>query len=187
MKNYFIHEKAWSESNNIGENTKIWAYTHILPGAKIGSGCNIGEHCYIENYVSIGNNVTIKNGISIWDGITIEDEVFLGPHMVFTNDITPRSKNRDYLQVKTLVKKGASIGANVTIIGGCIIGQYAMIGAGSVVTKDVVDYSLSYGNPARHKGFVCKCGNKLSFNENRALCSCGLRYIIDPNGYCHLN
>lgn len=186
MSKYFVHEKAWSESKNIGENTKVWAFTHIMPEARIGSGCNIGEHCYIENDVLIGNDVTIKNGISIWDGITIEDKVFLGPNMVFTNDVMPRSKNRDYVKVKTLVKKGASIGANATIIGGCTIGQYSMIGAGSVVTKDVMDFSLCYGNPARHKGFICKCGIKLTFIENISVCSCGLHYYQDSNGLCHI-
>jgi acetyltransferase-like isoleucine patch superfamily enzyme len=186
MLKYFIHEKAWSESKNIGINTKVWAFTHILPESEIGSECNIGEHCYIENDVIIGNDVTIKNGISIWDGITIEDKVFLGPNMVFTNDIMPRSKNRENVLVKTLVKKGASIGANATIIGGCTIGQYAMIGAGSVVTKDVMDFSLCYGNPAKHKGFICKCGAKLAFVNNNAICSCGLRYILDNNGICRL-
>lgn len=186
MSKYFVHKKAWCETKNVGINTKIWAFTHIMSESKIGSGCNIGEHCYIENGVLIGNDVTLKNGISIWDGITIEDKVFLGPNMVFTNDVMPRSKKYDYIQVKTLVKEGASIGANATIIGGCTIGKYAMIGAGSVVTRDVTDFSLCYGNPARQKGFICKCGIKLIFINNIAVCSCGVKYYIDNDGICHL-
>jgi len=139
---YFVHERAWVESDNIGENTRIWAFSHIMKGAKIGTNCNIGEHCFIENGVSIGDDVTVKNGISLWDGIIIEDKVFLGPHSVFTNDIRPRSKSYNYIISKTIIKEGATIGANATILGGITIGKFAMIGAGSVVTKNIPDYTL---------------------------------------------
>ena len=185
MTGHFVHEKAWCESVNIGKDTRIWAFSHVTKGAEIGSGCNVGEHCFIENDVKIGNDVTVKNGISIWDGITIEDKVFLGPHMVFTNDLKPRSKAHDYKQLKTLVKEGATIGANATIVGGITIGRYSMTGAGSVVTKDVPDHALFYGNPAKFKGWVCKCGEKLPDNGASTECVCGKKYSLE-SGICKL-
>ncbi len=180
-KNYFVHEKGWCESNNIGKNTRIWAFTHIMEGAQIGVNCNIGEHCFIENDVIIGNDVTIKNGISIWDGVRIEDKVFLGPHMVFTNDLLPRSKVYHYEVIRTFIKYGASIGANATIICGITIRKFAMIGAGSVVTKDVPDYALIFGTPAKIKGYVCECGKRLEFQNNIAKCVCGLKFELKNN------
>ncbi len=149
MRKYFVHKKALVETKKIGSNSKIWAFVHILPGATIGKNCNICDHCFIENNVKIGNNVTIKNGVYLWDGMNIEDNVFIGPGACFTNDLYPRSKNKNYQQKKTLLKKGCSIGANATILPGITIGQNAMIGAGSVVTKNVPDFALVYGNPAR--------------------------------------
>ena len=181
MGECFVHEKAWCESSNIGEETKIWAFTHIMKGAVIGSGCNICEHCFIENDVKIGNDVTVKNGISIWDGITIRDKVFLGPHMVFTNDLKPRSKAHDYIQLKTLVEEGATIGANATVIGGIVIGKFAMVGAGSVITKNIPDHALFFGNPARFRYWICKCTEELKFSEGKSACACGLRYILENN------
>jgi len=154
----FIHPKAICDSKNIGAGTKIWAFSHVSPGAKIGNNCNICENIYIENKVLIGNNVTIKNGVQIWDGITIENNVFIGPNVTFTNDKFPRSKHHRSDYEKTLVKSGASIGANATILPGLIIGEYAMIGAGSVVTKSVPDRTLVLGNPAR---FVKKIDSNL--------------------------
>jgi len=148
-----IHETAEVKTNSIGEETRIWQYSIVLKGAKIGTNCNICAHCFIENDVVIGNNVTVKSGVQLWDGITIEDNVFIGPNVTFTNDKYPRSKAYHEF-IKTIVKKGASIGANATILCGVIIGECAMIGAGSVVTKDVPDGELWYGNPAKSHGRV---------------------------------
>lgn len=150
----FIHEKADVQTAHIGEGTKIWQYSVILQNAQIGSNCNINAQCFIENDVILGNNVTVKCGVQLWDGITIEDNVFIGPNATFTNDKYPRSKVYPEQFIRTLVKKGASIGANATILCGVTIGEYAMIGAGSVVTKDVPAGELWYGNPARSHGKV---------------------------------
>jgi acetyltransferase-like isoleucine patch superfamily enzyme len=155
-----VHSSADVQSANIGENTVIWQFTIVLPGAVIGNNCNINSHCFIENDVLIGNNVTVKCGVYIWDGIIIEDDVHIGPNVTFTNDIYPRSKH-DFELARTLVKQGASLGANSTIIAGITIGEYALIGAGSVVTKNIPNNTLWKGNPARQAAFVCNCGNKL--------------------------
>lgn len=144
-----IHELSDCKSNNIGTNTNIWQFCVIFPDAKIGDNCNICANVLIENEVSIGNNVTVKSGVQIWDGVTIEDDVFIGPNVTFTNDLYPRSKNPDWKLSKTLIKKGASIGANSTIIAGHTIGENAMVGAGSVVTKDIPANELWVGNPAK--------------------------------------
>lgn len=161
MNDLFIHPNAIVETTSIGKGTRIWAFVHILKGASIGEACNICDHCFIENDITIGNNVTIKSGIYLWDGITLEDDVFLGPNVVFTNDIRPRSKAYKTPE-KTLIKKGASIGANSTVLAGIAIGNYAMTGIGSVVTRSVPDYALVYGNPAKIKGWVDEFGNKLT-------------------------
>ena len=160
-----IHPTSDVKTNNIGENTNIWQFCVVLPQAKIGSNCNICAHVLIENEVVIGNNVTIKSGVQIWDGITIEDDVFIGPNATFTNDLFPRSKNPDWKLAKTVIKKGASIGANATIVCGHEIGEYALIGAGTVVTKNVKPYALMVGNPARQLGWVSENGQKLHFDE----------------------
>ena len=144
-----IHPTSDVKSTNIGENTNIWQFCVVFPQAKIGFNCNICAQVLIENEVEIGNNVTIKSGVQVWDGITIEDDVFIGPNATFTNDLFPRSKNPDWKLAKTVIKRGASIGANATILAGVTIGENAMIGAGSVVTKDVPAHSVWYGNPAR--------------------------------------
>jgi len=175
---YFVHDRAWVESENIGGNTRIWAFTHIMKNVKIGTNCNIGEHCFIENGVIIGDDVTVKNGISLWDGIIIEDKVFLGPYSVFTNDIRPRSKSYNYTISKTIIKEGTTIGANATIICGIEIGKYSFIGAGAVVTKDIPDYTLVYGNPAKIHGYVCECCKQLDFIESIAKCDCGKEYEL---------
>lgn len=158
--NYFKHKNAVVESSTIGKNTRIWANVHIFPEASIGENCNICEFCLIENKVVIGSHVTIKSGVYLWDGVTIEDNAFIGPNVVFTNDLFPRSKKR-YTIYPTLVKKGASIGANSTLLAGIIIGEFAMIGIGSVVTKNVLPFALVYGNPAKQYGWVDKEGNKM--------------------------
>jgi UDP-2-acetamido-3-amino-2,3-dideoxy-glucuronate N-acetyltransferase len=175
---YFAHPTAViDEPCEIGEGTKIWHFSHIMSGAKIGKGCTIGQNVMIAPEVSIGNNVKIQNNVSVFEGVIIEDDIFLGPSMVFTNVTNPRSfiSRKDEFK-KTVVKKGATIGANATIICGNTIGKYAFIGAGAVVTKDAPDYALVVGNPARIMGWMCECGNKLNFSDNFAVCKCGKKY-----------
>ena len=155
-----IHKLADVQTQDIGENTNIWQFCVVLKNARIGRNCNINAQVLIENDVIIGNNVTIKSGVQIWDGIILEDNVFIGPNVTFTNDFLPRSKQYPKEFLKTIVKKSASIGANSTIIGGITINEYSMIGAGSIVTKNIGTQELWYGNPAKHKGYVCKCGQK---------------------------
>ena len=178
-ENYFIHEKARCESPNIGKNTRIWGFTHVMKNAVIGANVNIGENCFIENDVVVGDDVVIKNGISLWDGINIEDRVFLGPHMVFTNDLFPRAKVFHDAVIRTTIQFGASVGANATIICGNTLGKFSMVGAGSVVTKNVPDYAMVYGNPAKLHGYICECTRKLEFENNQAQCNCGLCYELD--------
>ena len=161
MKN-FIHKLSDVQSINIGQNTSIWQFVVVLKGAHIGDNCNINAHVFIENDVFIGHNVTIKSGVQIWDGITIEDNVFIGPNVTFTNDLVPRSKQYPQSFEKTIIKKGASIGANATIIAGNEIKEFAMIGAGSVVTKSIGKNELWVGNPAKHIGFVTNNGEILN-------------------------
>ena len=159
-----IHPLSDVQCKNIGENTSIWQFCVILPNARIGSHCNICANVFIENDVQIGNHVTIKSGVQLWDGVTIEDNVFIGPNVTFTNDLTPRSRLKEWKLCPTLVKKGATIGANATIIANCTIGNYAFIGAGSVVTKDIPDHTVWYGNPARHTGYITHDGILLSMD-----------------------
>ncbi len=156
----FIHPTADVQTASIGEGSKIWQFCIILPNAKIGKNCNICAFCFIENDVVIGDNVTIKSHISIWDGVVIENNVHLGPNVVFTNDLRHRSKKQFELK-RITIREGASIGANSTILGGTEIGRYAMTGIGSVITKDVPDYGLFYGNPAKLHGWIDEEGNKL--------------------------
>lgn len=154
MINYYQHPSAIVETQQIGKNTHLWAFVHVLPGAVIGEDCNICDHIFIENDVIIGNRVTIKSGVQLWDGIEIEDDTFIGPNATFTNDPFPRSKHHLGSYARTIVHKGASIGANATILPGVKIGQFAMIGAGAVVTKDIPPYAIVVGNPARIEGYV---------------------------------
>src|SRR5258708_14734454 len=154
MSEYFIHEQALVATEQIGRNTRVWAFAHILPGAIVGEDCNLCDHTSIENDVVIGNRVTIKCGVQLWDGITLEDDVFIGPNVTFTNDPFPRSKITPQVFSRTLIRKGASIGANATILPDVTIGQYAMIGAGTVVTKDVPPFAIVVGNPAVIIGYI---------------------------------
>jgi len=162
MLNYFVHPTAVIEEDvTIGEGSRIWHFVHVRRRAKIGRNCNIGKDVFIDVDVEIGDNVKIQNGVSIYRGVKIEDDVFLGPHMTFTNDLYPRAYSTDWQVIPTIVKKGASIGANATILCGVTIGRYAMVGAGAVVTENVPDFGLVYGNPARLEGFVCYCGRRV--------------------------
>ena len=160
QKKPFIHPAAIVDTKDIGNGTRIWAFVHVLNNVSIGENCNICDHCFLESGVTIGNNVTIKSGIYIWEGVEVQDDVFLGPNVTFTNDIWPRSKNYKPAE-KIIIQKGASIGANFTILGGVTIGEYSMSGIGSVITKDIKPYSLVYGNPAKHAGWIDEKGNKL--------------------------
>ena len=170
---YFAHESAFvDEGCTIGEGTKIWHFSHVMSNCTLGENCNIGQNVVISPEVILGNNVKVQNNVSIYTGVVCEDDVFLGPSMVFTNVVNPRSGvNRRGQYTKTTVKKGASIGANATIVCGHDIGEYAFIGAGSVVTKNVLDYALVVGNPARQIGWMSEYGHRLHFDEN-GIASC---------------
>ncbi len=168
-----IHPLSDVQSSHIGEGTRIWQFCIVLPDAQIGSDCNICSHVIIENDVVIGDRVTVKCGVQIWDGISIEDDVFIGPNVTFSNDLRPRSKVYPSEFHKTILKQGCSIGANATILP-VTIGQWAMIGAGAIVTKDVPAYALVRGNPARQVGWACHCGLTIHFNDQgNANCKCG--------------
>ena len=182
---YFAHETAVIDANcSIGKNTKIWHFSHIMTHSTIGENCNIGQNVVISPEVILGNNVKVQNNVSIYTGVVCEDDVFLGPSMVFTNVINPRSAiNRKNEYQKTLVKKGATIGANATIVCGNNIGEYAFIGAGAVVTKEVLPYALVVGNPSKQIGWVSEFGHKLTFNdEGFATCKeSGEKYQLKNN------
>ncbi len=185
MAKYFAHETAVIDPGcTIGEDTKIWHFSHIMPDCVIGNGCNIGQNCVISPQVVLGNNVKIQNNVSIYSGVICEDDVFLGPSMVFTNVMNPRSAvNRRNQYLETLVKKGASIGANATIVCGNPIGEYAFIGAGAVVTKEVPAYALLVGNPAKQIGWMSSYGHRLEFNDQyEATCpESNERYKLENN------
>ena len=193
---YFVHESSYvDEPVTIGLGTKVWHFSHIMKGAIIGRDCVIGQNVYIDTDVVIGNNVKIQNNVSVFKKVTLEDNVFCGPSVVFTNVINPRSaypKEFDEYS-STLVKQGATIGANATIICGVIIGEFAFIGAGSVVTRDVLPYALMYGNPARQHGWMSESGNKLDFQKKRngalvASCSTSqTEYILKNNRMSKIN
>ncbi len=181
-KKYFAHETAViDEGCEIGAGTKIWHFSHIMPNCKIGENCNIGQNVVVSPQVVLGNNVKVQNNVSIYTGVICEDDVFLGPSAVFTNVTNPRSAiNRKSEYAKTIVKKGATIGANATIVCGHNIGKYAFIGAGAVVTKNVPDYALVVGNPARQTGWMSEFGHKLNFNnDGDAICKeSGKKYLL---------
>ncbi len=183
---YFAHETAVIDAGcKIGNGTKIWHFSHVMTGSEVGENCNIGQNVVISPGVKLGRNVKVQNNVSIYTGVICEDDVFLGPSMVFTNVINPRSAiNRKNQYGSTIVEKGASIGANATIICGIRIGTYAFVGAGAVVTKDVKPYSLVIGNPARHTGWMSEYGHKLIFGSD-GIAACpesGERYRLGNNG-----
>jgi UDP-2-acetamido-3-amino-2,3-dideoxy-glucuronate N-acetyltransferase len=181
MNDVFVHESSVIDPGAvIGRGTRIWHFCHVMPGARIGERCNIGQNVFVANDVVIGNNAKIQNNVSIYSGVVIEDDVFMGPSMVFTNVVNPRShvvRKDEYRP--TLVRRGASIGANATIVCGVTLGRYCFVGAGAVVTRDVPDYALVVGSPARVQGFMCRCGTRLSFQNTTATCAaCGDRYVM---------
>lgn len=194
MTDYFVHESSYvDDDTEIGAGTKIWHFCHIMSHSRIGEQCNIGQNVVVSPNVILGNNVKIQNNVSVYTGVIVEDDVFLGPSMVFTNVVNPRSHvNRKDQYKRTLVRRGASIGANATIVCGVTLGCYCFVGAGSVVTHDVPDYALVYGSPARLHGWMCQCGEQLTFTEQdgmeKAICqSCGEAYrkreqIVGPEG-----
>lgn len=178
-KKYFVHESSYVDDNvTIGDNTKIWFFNHIQSGARIGADCTIGQNVNVANDVVIGDRCKLQNNVSVYEGVELEDDVFCGPSMVFTNDYMPRATiRRPYL--KTRVCRGASLGANSTIVCGNTIGKWALIAAGAVVTKDVPDHALMAGNPARRIGWMCECGFKL---DDDLKCTCGKKYKQGANG-----
>jgi acetyltransferase-like isoleucine patch superfamily enzyme len=189
-RRFFAHPTAIVDTEEIGEHTRIWAFAHVMQGARVGAGCNIGEHAFIETGASLGDGVTVKNGVSVWMGVVVEDNCFLGPHSVFTNDLNPRAyiKKGPRSLMPTLVKHHASIGANATIVCGHTIGAYAFVGAGSVIIRDVPDHGLVAGNPARQIGWICVCAEKLPLKASAALgegshcCDCGAEFLRTPAG-----
>jgi UDP-2-acetamido-3-amino-2,3-dideoxy-glucuronate N-acetyltransferase len=184
MSKFFVHESSYiDDSVVIGDGTKIWHFSHIQKGAVIGSNCSLGQNVNVSNNVKIGDGCKIQNNVSIYEGVELESYVFCGPSMVFTNDLTPRAKfpKGSLAYKKTLLKHGATIGANATIVCGHVIGQWSMVAAGAVVTKDVLDYALVGGIPARQLGWVCQCGERLE-DEVFKCSACGRKYTKKDKG-----
>jgi UDP-2-acetamido-3-amino-2,3-dideoxy-glucuronate N-acetyltransferase len=191
MPGYFAHESSYiDEGAQIGQGTKIWHFCHVMPGAIIGERCNLGQNVVVMQGSRLGNNVKVQNNVSIYEGVVLEDDVFCGPSCVFTNVVNPRSHvSRKAEYQRTLVRRGASIGANATILCGVTLGEYSFIGAGAVVRSDVPPFAIMVGVPARRVGWMCRCGVRLQFREGRATCAaCGTNYresdgalrLIDP-------
>lgn len=180
---FYVHPRGFCEET-LGDGSRVWAHAHVMKNAVVGKNCNIGEASFVESGAVVGDGCTIKNGVSIWDGVSLEGDVFVGPNAVFTNDLVPRTKsvNPHYEMVSTEVKRGASIGANATIVCGITLGNYCMVGAGAVVTKNVPDFALVYGTPARIQGWVSIKGERLSFNKKgKATDADGNTYIKNKN------
>lgn len=187
MKNAYVHPTALVETDDIGAGTRIWAFCHVMHDVHIGTDCNLGDHCFIETGAIVGNNVTIKNEAMVWEGVTLQDGVFVGPNVLFTNDLYPRSprlpqararyQTHDWLR-RTCVERGATLGAGAVILAGTTIGEFAVVGAGAVVTKSVPAYALVLGNPAHFQAWMCQCGQPLLFADMFAECHvCGMRYV----------
>jgi acetyltransferase-like isoleucine patch superfamily enzyme len=173
-----VHPSALCESDAVGAGTRVWAFAHVMPGAVVGRDCNVCDHVYIEGGAVLGDNVTVKNNVLLWDGVTVEDDVFLGPNVVFTNDRNPRAgvrKSGDELG-RTLVRRGATLGANVTVVCDVTIGEGAFVGAGGVVVADVPAHAMLVGNPARRIGWMCRCGERLG--DALACAACGTTYEL---------
>ena len=185
MADYFAHESAYIDDGAvIGKGTKIWHFSHVMPGAVIGERCNLGQNVVIMSGTLLGDNVKVQNNVSIYEGVTLEDDVFCGPSCVFTNVINPRSHVSRKVEYKpTLVRRGASIGANATVVCGVTLGMYCFVGAGAVVTADVLPYALVVGVPARRVGWMCQCGERLRLEHGRGVCAaCGTGYEEFPDG-----
>ena len=186
-REFFVHESSYvDEGTSIGKETSIWHFCHVLEGSQIGQRCRIGQNVVIGPRARIGDNCKIQNNVSIYEGVTLEDDVFCGPSMVFTNVFTPRCafpRNTDKDFLPTTVRRGASIGANATIVCGAEIGRHALVGAGAVVTRDVPDYAVVYGNPAKQHGWACECGQKLELQQDTSVClDCGRSYHQTESG-----
>jgi UDP-2-acetamido-3-amino-2,3-dideoxy-glucuronate N-acetyltransferase len=180
VTDYFVHSSSFvDEGAVVGPDTKIWHFSHVMPGAVIGARCNLGQNVVVMPRTRIGDNVKVQNNVSIYEGVELEDDVFCGPSCVFTNVINPRSHvSRKAEYRRTLVRRGATIGANATIVCGATLGEYAFIGAGAVVTGDVPAYALMVGVPARRLGWMCQCGERLTLADGRGACAaCGSRYV----------
>ena len=179
MSDYYVHPSSFvDEGAVVGKGTKVWHFCHVLPGAVIGERCNIGQNCVIMPGVKLGNNVKLQNNVSVYEGVELEDDVFCGPSMVFTNVVNPRSHvpRKDEFR-QTLVRRGATIGANATVVCGHTLGRFCFVGAGAVVTRDVKDFALVVGNPAKQIGWMCQCGERLAMTNHAATCGrCGTRY-----------
>jgi UDP-2-acetamido-3-amino-2,3-dideoxy-glucuronate N-acetyltransferase len=180
----FIHRQSIVEPGaQIGDRTQVWAFSHVLGGARIGADCNLNDHTFVEGEVVMGNRVTVKCGVYLWNGLIIEDEVFIGPAAVFTNDLRPRSKRYPAVFLKTVLRQGCSIGANATILAGLTIGAWAMVAAGALVTRDVPAFALVVGNPARFRYWVCRCAQRLDFGpDGKTRCACGQAYRLKTAG-----
>ncbi|HEV8527741.1 MAG TPA: acyltransferase [Actinomycetes bacterium] len=178
----YVHPRGLCESTTVGPDTRIWAFAHVMDGALVGSGCNIGDHAFIESGAVIGDRVTVKNAALVWDRVAVEDDVFIGPNVVFTNDLRPRAqvkKRREEL-LPTVVRRGTTLGAGATVVCGVTIGEYAFVAAGAVIVTDIPAYALAAGNPARRIGWVCACGERLP--GDLECLACGSRYAVEAQG-----
>lgn len=177
---YFVHPRGLCESREVGPGTRIWAFAHVMRGATVGARCNVGDHAFVESGAVVGDDVTIKNGVSVWRGVTVHDGAFLGPNCTFTNDLRPRSRLPKAPEdlAATTVGRHATVGANATVVCGLEIGPGAFVAAGAVVVRDVPAYALVAGNPARRRGWVCECGERLVARSGVMVCRCGRRYEL---------